>query len=72
MLILRYGYELEDGTVKQVSCCLKKCSQYSVGRSNNNKLRIKNDKSISRQHVLVKWTIMRADRQSYGLLMWVN
>ena len=55
MLILRYGYDLEDGTVKRVSCCLKKCSQYSVGRSNNNKLRIKNDKSISRQHVLVKW-----------------
>ncbi|CAR24446.1 Xrs2p [Lachancea thermotolerans CBS 6340] len=51
MWILRYQYIDETGSEIRVSCCLKKGTQYVVGRSVKSPLQIKGDKSISRKHV---------------------
>lgn len=55
MWILKYSYELEDGTKRCVSSCLINQQSYSIGRSSKNLLNIKNDKSISRNHMSVIW-----------------
>ncbi|SCV06108.1 LANO_0H22276g1_1 [Lachancea nothofagi CBS 11611] len=51
MWILRYEYVAENGAKIKISCCLKQATQYGIGRSTKSPLHIKNDKSISRQHV---------------------
>ncbi|CAG57782.1 uncharacterized protein GVI51_A02629 [Nakaseomyces glabratus] len=56
MWVLRYSYVEETGEVKKVSCCIRQNVQYTIGRSSKNNLVIKNDKSISRQHVSLKWS----------------
>lgn len=55
MWILRYKYGLDDGTIRNVSCCLKSGQTYTIGRSSKSLLNIKNDKSISRNHVSLTW-----------------
>ncbi|KAL3235079.1 hypothetical protein RNJ44_02867 [Nakaseomyces bracarensis] len=55
MWIIRYCYEEEDGQIQNVSCCMKKNTVYTIGRSSKNSLSIKNDKSISRLHISLEW-----------------
>lgn len=51
MWILRYSYILETGENVHISRCLKLHTKYSIGRSRKNTFYIKNDKSISREHI---------------------
>ncbi|CCH58080.1 hypothetical protein TBLA_0A02820 [Henningerozyma blattae CBS 6284] len=56
MWIISYSYKSADDTLTNVSCCLKQNETYSIGRSKKSPLFVKNDKSISRQHVTFHWT----------------
>lgn len=51
MWVLRYRYVNDNGTWIVESCILKRGRSYDVGRSTKSPLHIKNDKSISRQHI---------------------
>ncbi|CCE65079.1 hypothetical protein TPHA_0J02590 [Tetrapisispora phaffii CBS 4417] len=62
MIILRYKNVLADGPVNVVSCCLLCDVEYAIGRSSKNKFAIKNDKSISRQHVSLLWKYSSDDK----------
>lgn len=55
MWLVFYKYELDSKTAIEVSSCLKQNEDYVIGRSKKSPFFIKNDKSISRQHVTLKW-----------------
>ncbi|QLG72064.1 hypothetical protein HG535_0C04180 [Zygotorulaspora mrakii] len=55
MWILRYQYELDGGNLNSVSFCINSEQINSIGRSSKNNLVIRNDKSISREHLRFSW-----------------
>lgn len=57
MWVLEYEYTGDNGGQSKVSCVLYQgIKQYSVGRSSKNAFPIKHDKSISRNHLDIRWT----------------
>lgn len=55
MWILEYQNTLANGQILHVSRCIKQATNYSLGRSGKCSFPIKNDKSISRNHVSIVW-----------------
>lgn len=55
MRILRYQHKKSDNALLHVSCALQFEKQYTIGRSSKNTFVIKNEKSISRQHIIFEW-----------------
>ena len=55
MWILSYQSLVDAQILGTVNCCLKQGETYTIGRSSKNQFTVKNDKSISRQHISIKW-----------------
>lgn len=55
MLVIEYQYKDHDGTIVHIANPLKDSQPVSIGRSNQNTLCIKNDRSISRKHIQFEW-----------------
>lgn len=72
MWVLKYEYTLEDGKVNRVSCCLRESVTYTIGRSSKCNFITKNDKSISRQHLSVKWKEHEIAIQNFGKVTQVD
>ena len=55
MLVIEYQYKDHDRTIAHIANPLKDSQPVSIGRSNQNTLCIKNDRSISRKHIQFEW-----------------
>ncbi|SMN19671.1 similar to Saccharomyces cerevisiae YDR369C XRS2 Protein required for DNA repair [Maudiozyma saulgeensis] len=55
MWLLRYQNTLASGQILDVSRCIKRSTNYTIGRSGKCTFPIKNDKSISRNHISIEW-----------------
>lgn len=55
MWIIEYQYKAHDGSTVRIAKAMKDSQPVTIGRSDQNTLHIKNDRSISRKHIQFEW-----------------
>ena len=63
MWTIEYQYKANDGSIVHIVKPMKDSQPVTIGRSNQNTLHIKNDRSISRKHIQLMW--IRSNKMFY-------